>query len=82
MYHEQYQIERIYKPDSNKVWAEITIGFDTVPFRDPLMALPTDEQLAEIQQWCVEHKCGVRMSYQQFVFNNEKELNMFMLKWA
>ncbi len=78
---DRFQITRI-KPDSKRIWVEVTIAWEAQPFRDPLMALPTEEQLADIQIWCHEHACGRRMSFQQFVFRTEKELNMFMLRWA
>jgi hypothetical protein len=61
---------------------EISIAFETVPFRDPIQALPTEEHFVDIQSWCEDHQCGRRMSYNQFVFRTEKELNMFMLRWA
>jgi hypothetical protein len=32
--------------------------------------------------WCQEHQCGIRMSYDQFMFKNERELSMFMLRWS
>jgi len=76
------QIQRIGKPGRRRIWVEISIAFETVPFRDPLQALPTAEHFTAIQAWCEEHACGKRMSYNQFSFTNEKELNMFMLRWA
>lgn len=82
MRHDKIQITRIARPSSRKIWVEISIAFETVPFRDPLQALPTAEHFSDIQAWCDEHVCGTRMSYNQFVFRSEKELNMFMLKWA
>ena len=82
MIWDRIQIQRIVKPGRRRIWVEISIAFETVPFRDPLQALPTAEHFADIQTWCVEHNCGKRMSYNQFSFSNEKELNMFMLRWA
>jgi hypothetical protein len=82
MTHDRIQITRINKAGSKRIWVEISIAFETVPFRDPLQALPTTEHFADIQAWCTEHACGTRMSYDQFSFRNEKELNMFMLRWA
>ena len=40
------------------------------------------EELKKIQEWCEINQCGIRMSYDQFVFNSEQELSMFMLKWS
>jgi hypothetical protein len=77
----KYQITRI-KLNSNKVWVEISEGFDINPLTDPLSTVPSEVQLKEIQAWCKENQCGRRMSYDQFVFKNERELSMFMLKWS
>ena len=77
----KFQINRI-KLNSKKVWVEINEGFDVNPFKDPLSTMPTEMQLIEIQTWCEENQCGIRMSYDQFVFNNEQELSMFMLRWS
>jgi len=43
---------------------------------------PSEQQMAEIQAWCVEHQCGLRMSFDQIVFKTEAELDMFMLRWS
>jgi hypothetical protein len=77
----KFQITRI-KLNSNKVWVEINEGFDSNPFKDPLSTVPSEEELKKIQEWCEINQCGIRMSYDQFVFNSEKDLSMFMLKWS
>jgi hypothetical protein len=64
------------------VWIELAVGFDTEPFQDPLQMEPAPRQMEEIQKWCQEHKCGIRMSFDQIVFRTEAELDMFMLRWA
>lgn len=79
---DRIQVTKIQRPGRRRIWVEISIAFETVPFRDPLQALPTSEHFTAIQDWCDKHECGRRMSYNQFSFKNEKELNMFMLKWA
>jgi hypothetical protein len=43
---------------------------------------PSEQQMVEIQVWCEEHQCGVRMSFDRIVFKTEAELDMFMLKWS
>jgi hypothetical protein len=82
MRHDRIQITRIQRPRSRRIWVEISIAFETVPFRDPLQALPNAEHFTAIQDWCDQHACGIRMSYNQFSFRSEKELNMFVLRWA
>lgn len=77
----KFNINRI-KLNSSKIWVEISEGSDANPFDEPISMVPTEKQLNEIQQWCVENQCGTRMSYDQFVFKNKKELSMFMLKWS
>lgn len=81
MSEERYHIVRI-KPDSQRIWVEVYLWGENVFHREPFTTLPTESQLADMQIWCHEHACGRRMSFQQFVFKNEKELNMFMLRWA
>lgn len=76
-----FLITRI-KPTHHKIWIEVGIGFDSSPFKDPLQMIPSEEEFNSIQTWCEEHQCGLRMSYDQFVFNTEKELGMFMLRWG
>jgi hypothetical protein len=78
---ERYHIVRI-KPDSRRIWVEVYIWGENVFHREPFTTLPTEQQMSNIQIWCHEHACGRRMSFQQFVFKTEKELNMFMLRWA
>lgn len=38
--------------------------------------------LEEIQAWCQDNNCGKRMSYDMFMFRNQKEKTMFLLKWS
>lgn len=40
-----------------------------------------EEDMDPIQQWCTEHKCGVRTSFDMFKFKNEAEVVAFLLKW-
>jgi len=40
------------------------------------------EHLDPVQDWCVQNRCGVRTSFDMFKFRNEKELAMFLLRWA
>jgi hypothetical protein len=35
-----------------------------------------------ISQWCLTNNCGRRMSFDIFQFRNQKEIAMFLLKWA
>lgn len=35
-----------------------------------------------IQQWCEEHNCGTRRSFDTFRFRNKKEITMFLLRWG
>jgi hypothetical protein len=77
----KFQITRI-KINSSRVWVEVNEGFDSNPFIDPLVSVPSEEELKQIQEWCEINQCGVRMSYDQFAFDSEQELSMFMLKWS
>jgi len=42
----------------------------------------SEDDLDPIQIWCELHRCGRRTSFNTFKFKNEKEVMMFMLKWA
>ena len=42
----------------------------------------TEEDMVAVADWCREHDCGARMSYDMFQFRNKKELEFFMLMWA
>lgn len=35
-----------------------------------------------IQEWCEQHNCGKRISFDMFKFRNKKEITMFLLKWG
>ena len=41
-----------------------------------------EEHLIPVQDWCVEHNCGVRTSFDMFKFRNKKEVTAFLLKWG
>ena len=41
-----------------------------------------DEHLDPVAAWCRENNCGVRTSFDQFRFRNEKEIAVFLLRWA
>ena len=41
-----------------------------------------EETFVEIANWCSEHNCGKRMAWNQFQFKSEKQVTMFLLKWA
>ena len=64
------------------MWAEVNEGFDSSPFNDPLLTVPSEQELQQIQYWCEQNQCGIRMSYNQFVFEDEQEFSMFLLKWS
>ena len=42
----------------------------------------TESEADAIMQWCMEHKCGVRMSFDMWKFKNKQELMLFVLKWC
>jgi len=41
-----------------------------------------ESDIDPIQEWCEEHKCGRRISFDTFQFKNKKELTMFLLRWG
>lgn len=52
---------------------------DSPPFPDSTLIQSESDT---IQQWCQEHDCGVRMSFDMWNFRNEKELTAFVLRWC
>lgn len=41
-----------------------------------------EKELVEIQQWCEQNHCGRRTSFDMFKFRNQKEMTVFLLRWA
>lgn len=41
-----------------------------------------EDDMDPIQQWCEEHNCGVRTSFDMIKFKNKKEMTMFLLRWG
>lgn len=41
-----------------------------------------EKDIDPIQQWCEEHNCGTRTSFDTFHFRNQKEKTMFLLRWG
>lgn len=42
----------------------------------------SEEDMVSVADWCREHECGTRMSYDMFEFKSQKDLEFFMLKWS
>jgi hypothetical protein len=42
----------------------------------------TDRDMEEIAQWCEEHNCGRRTSFDTFQFRTSAQKTMFLLKWS
>lgn len=41
-----------------------------------------EKDIDPIQQWCEEHHCGQRTSFDTFQFQNKKDITMFLLRWG
>ena len=41
-----------------------------------------EHDMDPVQQWCEEHNCGKRISFDTFQFKNKKEMTMFLLRWS
>jgi hypothetical protein len=39
-------------------------------------------EMVEIQEWCVKHNCGKRISFDTFQFKNKAQMTMFLLRWG
>jgi len=42
----------------------------------------SENDIDPIQDWCVQHNCGIRTSFDTFKFKTNKEKTMFLLKWG
>jgi hypothetical protein len=42
----------------------------------------SERDIDPIQQWCENHNCGSRVSFDTFQFKSKKEITMFLLKWG
>jgi len=41
-----------------------------------------EEDMDPVQAWCEECGCGVRMSFNVWLFKNEKQITMFLIRWS
>jgi hypothetical protein len=41
-----------------------------------------EQDMDPIQQWCNEHNCGKRISFDTFQFKNKAQIAMFLLRWG
>ncbi len=42
----------------------------------------SEQDIMPIVEWCHEHNCGVRTSFDMIKFRNKKEMTMFLLRWG
>ena len=42
----------------------------------------TEQQISAIANWCEETHCGKQMTNTMWSFKNEKQRDMFLLRWA
>jgi len=52
---------------------------DSPPFPESCL---TENEADAIMQWCMENRCGVRMSFDMWRFQTKKDLMVFVLKWC
>jgi hypothetical protein len=41
-----------------------------------------EQDMDPIQQWCNEHNCGKRISFDTFQFKSKAQITMFLLRWG
>lgn len=42
----------------------------------------TENDIDVIQEWCQTNGCGIRTSFDTFRFRSDKDMTLFLLKWA
>lgn len=41
-----------------------------------------ESDIDPIQQWCTQNRCGKRISFDTFIFKEDKQITMFLLRWS
>jgi len=41
-----------------------------------------EEDMVQIQEWCVQNNCGKRTSFDTFQFKNKAQMTIFLLRWG
>jgi len=41
-----------------------------------------ESDIDPIQQWCTQTRCGKRISFDTFIFKENKQITMFLLRWS
>ncbi len=42
----------------------------------------SEQDMEPIVEWCQQHNCGIRTSFDMIRFKNKKEMTMFLLRWG
>lgn len=42
----------------------------------------TEDNMVEVANWCEEHECGRRTSFDTFRFRTRAEITAFLLRWS
>jgi hypothetical protein len=53
------------------------------PVTDPgHFDIANDADMALVERWCREHRCGKRSGFNKFFFETDEQMTMFRLRWA
>ena len=74
-------MKKIYWHRKEKI-KPIRVVAQTRPTAAVVLTGLRDTDMDPIQNWCVENRCGVRISFDMFEFRNEDELAFFLLRWS
>jgi hypothetical protein len=80
-------------PEFMKSWRENELGGERkiswIPAEEKLTLAARyntygvyESDMAPIEEWCEKNNCGKRIRFDQFLFQNEKEITMFVLRWS
>lgn len=53
-----------------------------IKFSDWYEGVVDTDILEQMSIWGIQYNCGHRIGYNDFIFDNEKQRTMFILKWA
>lgn len=74
-----YCYRKLNKPGC---WIQVFVKHDYSIVPDSAVIPITEDQADEMMAWSMEHRCGVRMSFDTWRFNSDQDMVAFVLKWC
>ena len=68
--------------DNGPLWLAARVHYPEDESHEGYTVGLSEKDMIPIQQWCQEHDCGRRTSFDMFRFRNHKEKTMFLMVWG